>query len=90
MARSGSLSYGVGWFFRPVPLLVWRGVLAMVDTPAALHLLNLLLHGANAYLTGALGIAMGMRREHALGAAALFLAFPVLQHDHGHHGAKGQ
>jgi hypothetical protein len=78
MAQSGSLSYGAGWFFRPVPLLVWRGLLAMVDTPAALHLLNLFLHGANAYLTGALGIAMGMQREHALGAAALFLAFPAL------------
>jgi hypothetical protein len=68
----------VGWFFRPLPLLLWRGLLGLTDTPAVLHLLNILLHGINASLIAALGCAMGMRREAALGAATLFLAFPAL------------
>jgi hypothetical protein len=78
MAQSDTLGSTPGWFFRPVPLLLWRGILAVVDTPAALHVLNLVLHGVNAFLVAALGRAMGMRREAALGAAALFLTFPAL------------
>ena len=77
MAQSDGLG-STGWFFRPVPLLLWRGLLAAADTPVALHLLNLLLHGVNAYLVARLGRAMGMRREVSLGAAALFLTFPAL------------
>lgn len=78
MAQSEDLGSNSGWFFRPVPLLLWRGLLALVESPVALHLLNLLLHGLNAYLVALLGYAMGMRREVAIGAAALFLTFPVL------------
>ena len=78
MAQSDGLGSGTGWFFRPVPLLLWRGLLAAADTAVALHLLNLLLHGVNAYLVALLGRAMGMRREVAIGAAALFLTFPAL------------
>jgi len=78
MAQSDSLGSTSSWFFRPVPLLLWRGILAVVDTPAALHLLNVALHGVNAFLVAALGCAMGMRRHAALGAAALFLTFPAL------------
>lgn len=78
MAQSESLGSASGWFFRPVPLLVWRGVLAVVDTPVVLHLLNVMLHGVNAFLVAALGCAMGMRRQTALGAAVLFLTFPAL------------
>ena len=77
MAQS-NLGAGTGWFFRPVPLVIWRGLLAVADSAVALHLLNLLLHGVNAYLVAVLGRAMGMRREVALGAAALFLSFPAL------------
>jgi len=78
MAQSDSLGSGSGWFFRPVPLLLWRGLLAAGDSPAALHLLNIVLHGTNAFLVAVLGAAMGTRRDVALGAAALFLTFPAL------------
>jgi hypothetical protein len=78
MAQSDALGSHTGWFFRPVPLLLWRSLLAVVESPVALHLLNLFLHGVNAYLVALLGHAMGMRREMAIGAAALFLTFPVL------------
>jgi hypothetical protein len=78
MAQSDDLGSNSGWFFRPVPLLLWRGLLAIVESPVALHLLNLLLHGLNAYLVALLGHAMGLRREVAIGAAVLFLTFPVL------------
>ncbi len=78
MAQSEDLGSDSGWFFRPVPLLLWRALLAIAESPVALHLLNLLLHGVNAYLVAVLGHAMGMRREVAIGAAALFLTFPVL------------
>jgi hypothetical protein len=78
MAQSDSLGSSAGWFFRPVPLLLWRGILAVTDSPAALHLLNIVLHGVNAFLFAVLGRAMGMRREVALSAAALFVTFPAL------------
>jgi hypothetical protein len=78
LAISGSVGSDVGWFFRPLPLVLWRGLLGLADTPAVLHLLNILLHGINASLVAALGCAMGMRRDASLGAAGLFLAFPAL------------
>jgi hypothetical protein len=78
MAQSDGLGLGTGWFFRPVPLLLWRGLLAVADSAAVLHLLNIVLHGVNAFLVATLGGEMGMRRETALGAAALFLTFPAL------------
>jgi hypothetical protein len=78
MAQSDNLGSTSGWFFRPVPLLLWRGILSVVDTPVVLHVLNIVLHGVNAFLVAALGFAMGMRRQTALGAAALFLTFPAL------------
>jgi hypothetical protein len=78
MAQSANLGSGTGWFFRPVPLLLWRGLLAIVDSGTVLHVLNIVLHGINAFLVARLGAAMGMRRNVALGAAALFLTFPAL------------
>jgi hypothetical protein len=78
MAQSDNLGSGTGWFFRPIPLLLWRGVLAVADAAAPLHLLNVLFHGLNAFLVATIGRAMGMRREVALGGAALFLTFPIL------------
>jgi hypothetical protein len=78
MAQSDNLGSTSGWFFRPVPLLLWRGILSVVDTPVVLHVLNIVLHGVNAFLVAALGFAMGMRCQTALGAAALFLTFPAL------------
>ena len=78
MAQSEGLGTGTGWFFRPIPLLLWRGLLAAFDSAAVLHLLNIAVHGINAFLVARLGGVMHMRREVALGAAALFLTFPAL------------
>jgi hypothetical protein len=78
MAQSDDLGVGSGWFFRPLPLLVWRVLLAFSDSAVPLHLVNILLHGLNAFLLSCLGAAFGMRRETALGAAAMFLTFPAL------------
>lgn len=78
MAQSDNLGAGTGWFFRPLPLLLWRALLVFGDVPAVLHLLNILLHGLNAFLVAELGVSMGMRRDIALGAAVLFLTFPAL------------
>ena len=78
MAQSDNLGAGTGWFFRPLPLLLWRALLLFGDAPAVLHLLNIALHGLNSFLVAVLGAAMGMRRDVAIGAAALFLTFPAL------------
>ena len=32
MAQSQGLEAGTGWFFRPLPLLLWRRLLAITDT----------------------------------------------------------
>lgn len=59
--------------FRPVPLLLFR---AFGSRPAALHLLNIVLHGVNAALVARIARGFCSRRS-ALVAAALFLAFPA-------------
>jgi len=50
-----ALAWNVGpvtpTLFRPVPLLIWGGLLHAGAGPAALHLLNILLHGTNAFLS---------------------------------------
>jgi hypothetical protein len=77
MAQSDGLGAGSGWFFRPLPLLLWRALLAITDSGVLLHIVNVLLHGLNAFLVATLGRAMGMCRSVALGGAALFLTFPA-------------
>jgi hypothetical protein len=37
--------------FRPIPMLVWAALLQVGAGPVALHLLNVLLHGTNAFLS---------------------------------------
>ena len=72
---------GIGWFFRAVPLLLWRGSRWHSATlPLHSISINVLLHGVNAYLVAALGSAMGMRRRTSrLGwRRNSFLAFPAL------------
>lgn len=78
MAQSDSLGTDIGWLFRPLPLLLWRVILALGDAPITLHLLNVFLHGLNAFLVAVIGAAMGMRRDVALLGAALFLCFPAV------------
>jgi hypothetical protein len=77
MAQSGAFGAGSGWFFRPLPLVLWRLVLAIGNAAMALHALNILLHGLNAFLVATLGVRLGMRPEPALAGAALFLTFPA-------------
>jgi len=77
MAQSGAFGAGSGWFFRPLPLVLWRLVLALGNSAVPLHALNILLHGLNAFLVGTLGVRLGMRAEPALAGAALFLTFPA-------------
>jgi len=77
MAQSDGFGAGSGWFFRPLPLLLWRVLFSISDSAVLLHTFNVLLHGLNGFLVAALGSAMGMRRDVALGGAALFLSFPA-------------
>jgi hypothetical protein len=77
MARTSALGAGSGWFFRPVPLVVWRLVLAVGDFSLPLHAINIVLHGVNAFLVAVLGCRLGMGRSAALGGATLFLTFPA-------------
>ncbi len=77
MAQSRGLGVGSGWFFRPIPIAVWRLLLAFSNSAVPLHALNILLHGLNAFLVGALGVRLGMRRPAALVGATLFLTFPA-------------
>ena len=77
-AMSPTLNIGSGWFVRPLPLLLWRVVTDLGGSDAAFHALNLALHGLNALLLVGLGTTLGMRRQAAVGAGALFLAFPAL------------
>jgi hypothetical protein len=69
MAQSDGLGAGSGWFFRPLPLLLWRALFAISHSAVLLHIVNVLLHGLNAFLVGTLGRAMGMRRVALSGAA---------------------
>jgi hypothetical protein len=77
LAVSGNLGVGSGWFFRPLPLALWRVLLAVRDSAMALHALNIVLHGVNAFLVGALGVRLGLPRRAALVGAAMFLTFPA-------------
>jgi len=77
MAQSDRLGGGSGWFLRPLPLLLWRVLLSIGGSATLLHLANVALHGLNAYLVAVVGTALAMRRDVALGGAALFLTFPA-------------
>lgn len=63
-------------FLRPFPLALWSVLLNVTSHPAALHLLNIVLHGVNAALVSLLSLRVGLPRPSALGAGLLFLVFP--------------
>ncbi len=64
--------------FRPSLFAVWRGLLAISPEGAvALHAMNVVLHGVNAFLVCRLAGATGLSRGIALCAGALFLAYPA-------------
>jgi hypothetical protein len=64
--------------FRPSLFVVWRALLAIVPEGAvALHAVNVVLHGVNAFLVYRLAAATGLSRLMALCAGALFLSYPA-------------
>ena len=62
--------------FRPVPLAAWSALLALGAGAPVLHLLNVVLHGVNAFLTYRLAAAFVPRRW-AIAAGVLMLTFPL-------------
>jgi hypothetical protein len=76
--RRAMASWSEDWYFRPLPLLLWRGMAWLVPSPAgSLHLLNVVLHGVNAVLVAFLGRRLGLAVEPAIVAALLFVAYPA-------------
>ena len=65
-----------GQFVRPLPSVLWGAILSATRNPAALHLLSIVLHGANAALVSILASRIGLSRAAAVAAGLLFLAFP--------------
>src|SRR5690606_31134816 len=63
-------------FVRPVPLAIWQVLYAIASHPAALHALNIALHGLNAVLVYLLARRLGLGPAGAAAAGALFVAFP--------------
>ncbi|HVZ23797.1 MAG TPA: hypothetical protein VG871_22140 [Vicinamibacterales bacterium] len=62
--------------FHPVPLLAWRAMLSLGAGPAVLHLLNIVLHGADAFLVYRLAAGF-MPQLWAFAAGALMLTLPL-------------
>jgi hypothetical protein len=63
--------------FRPLPIATWGVLLSLGGGPATIHLLNVLLHGINAFLTMRLMQPL-LGRDRAVLAGAVMLTTPVL------------
>jgi hypothetical protein len=63
--------------FRPIPLSVWALLLDVGAGAPTLHLLNILLHGTNAYLTARIAAGFGTGRWWSIGAGLLMLTAPL-------------
>lgn len=62
--------------YRPLPLLLWKGLFA-IGGVAALHLLNVALHGINAWLMMRLTLLLGHSWPISIIAGLIFLTFPA-------------
>lgn len=65
---------------RPLPILSWwllAWVTPAAKVPAAIHVLNVALHGTNALVVGLLARRLTTSATAAIGAAALFLVMPI-------------
>jgi hypothetical protein len=76
-AASWSAGPAMPEFFRPVPLLLWGALLHLGGGAPALHLLNIVLHGTNAYLTTRVVAGWIERRSWFVIAGGLMLASPL-------------
>ena len=63
--------------FRPLPLLVWAVIVRLGGTASAMHLLNVILHGTNAFLTTRLVRPLVSSSQLAVLAGALVLTAPI-------------
>lgn len=61
---------------RPLPIMAWGVLLEATGTPAALHALNIALHGSNAALACLLAVRLGIPLTSAIAAGLLVLVFP--------------
>jgi len=68
---------GADWYFRPVPILLWRAFFAVGLGSMSLHVFNVALHAANAVLTAIIALRLGAPKRVAVGGAMLFLVFPA-------------
>ena len=66
-----------GWpYMRPIPLLIWRGVIALGGSWTSLHALNVIVHGLNSALVARIGSAVAGPRA-GLASGILFAVFPA-------------
>jgi hypothetical protein len=73
---TASILRGTGWeHYRPLPLLAWKLLFPLGAAPA-LHLLNVVLHGINAWLVAGLAARLGHRPPLAALTGVIFLTFP--------------
>jgi hypothetical protein len=63
--------------FRPLPLFVWATLLHLGSGPSIIHLLNVILHGTNSYLTARLVSGWVEDRRWALLAGLVMLTAPL-------------
>jgi hypothetical protein len=63
--------------FRPLPLVVWGAVLHLGAGAKSIHVLNVLFHGANAYLASLIVAGWGVGARWATIAGLLVLAAPL-------------
>ena len=80
-ARTLDLAPARWEYLRPLGLLTWWAVAQIGgdgDLPVRLHLLNTVMHGANAALVGALALALGKPVLTAAFAAVLFVVWPTV------------
>jgi hypothetical protein len=76
-------AHGSAWsltdteFFRPTPLVIWKAALLTGAGAASLHVLNITLHGLNAFLVLLLARRAGLSEAGAAVTGAAFLVFPL-------------
>jgi hypothetical protein len=76
-AARGAIGFVTPELFRPIPLAVWGIILRAGGGPVVIHLVNVLLHGTNAYLATRIAEAYVRDRLSVVLAGILVLSFPL-------------